>query len=272
MKENRVELAYMEGKTVHCKGIFADTRVLKGNFISLLFKDICIDGSIYYDHIWVVYTKAFQGKDLKSGCTVEFDGDVEQYRHEKNRYGISFCRNVRIVSYDREEEAKRFCDIRVALKNINYNGNKYVSSSEKKAFQEFEDSYHLDKRERIRLVYSPAMTFANQEGEIEFDAYDSNGETIEFSKVSFNPLTDDHKLSIDDKYYVKITETAYRQLSLIYFMVMKNPTGCMSYVPDEVSGDYFEVVNEESSSYYHDGRFMYTIPKKRDYNLKEVMC
>lgn len=258
VKVSRDELAELAGQIVPCVGCFIDVKIANKGFTSLLFRDIKI-GELHYDHMWVVCNESFKGKNLKHNCIVSFDGTVQKYSGS-DRYGVSFCHNVKIVKYDVLSE-DAYSDMFVKIKTINYKSYNDTTNAKLKGHEQFGVDYGLDKRQTLRLVYNPINTLRNNKKEIEFDFYDDMGKMAEFEKISFNPYIDDHKISVDDKYYIKINETVYRKLCLLYFMARNNLSGCMSYIPSEEVGNYVEVVDGKKSDFYYKGDFILSIKK-----------
>lgn len=258
-KETRSVLAPLEGQMVNCTGRFVMARVINEQFINILFRDVFVENS-YFSHLWIIHNDEFEGKDLRHNCIVKFRGVVKKYSDTDERYGVAYCRSVEVMSYDHETENEELEDIFIKLKKIDYNTNKYkVPENAEKAYIKFAEDYELPVRKRLKLVYSPLLTLKNKNRELEFEAYDEDGKIAEFSRVTFNPVTDDYRVSVDDRYYVKINATAYRKLCLLYYLVTRTQNGFMAFVPEEVQGEYFALIDSEKSVYYHNTEEMFTV-------------
>lgn len=259
-KDPRKALAKFEGNKVSCTGKFVSVRILDNGFINLLFRNVVVNGKYKYDHIWIVNNKYFENIGLKYGCDVSFTGIVQKYGNAE-RYGISFCKNVEVTQYNTEIENEEYINIDVQFKTVKYSNEK--QDSQMKGYQNFIYDYGIELKSRCRLVYSPAKTLLNRNGEIEFEAYGNDGHMDIFKKISFNPELNHNSITVDGKYYVKITETAYRKLSLLYFLVKSSGYGCMVYVPEEEKENYAGIISICSKTNYYMNQIMLSAGKNR---------
>lgn len=261
MKENngRSVLSFMEDKYVLVTGRFVQARVIDEQNIRLLFRNVRVD-NVCQPYIWAEHTSAFDGIDLKHNCMVQFYGKIHRCSRENEKYGVKECRDVRIVWH--AARTKEFDDMNLTFKTVKYDRRQGdVKDASQKAFLKFKDDYGFGRHDRIRLVYSPVLTMQNDSHEIEFDAYDEYGKLAEFSRISFSPLYSCHKVFIDDKYSIKINETLYRKLSLLYYLVTRTQDGCMAFIPKESKSEYFAVASTEETVYYHNMQKLFTQKK-----------
>lgn len=261
MKENngRSVLSFMEDKYVLVTGRFVQARVIDEQNIRLLFRNVRVD-NICQPYLWAEHTSAFDGIDLKHNCMVQFYGKIHRCSRENEKYGVKECRDVRIVWH--AARTKEFDDMNLTFKTVKYDRRQGdVKDASQKAFLKFKDDYGFGRHDRIRLVYSPVLTMQNDSHEIEFDAYDEHGKLAEFSRISFSPLYSCHKVFIDDKYSIKINETLYRKLSLLYYLVTRTQDGCMAFIPKESKSEYFAVASTEETVYYHNMQKLFTQKK-----------
>lgn len=261
MKENNRKsvLSFMEDKWAVFTGRFVQARVIDEQNIRLLFRDVWVD-NIYRSYLWAEHTPAFDGMDLKHNCMVQFYGKIHRCSRENEKYGVKECRDVKIVQ--QAARTKEFDDMNLTFKTVKYDRRQADAEDvSQKAFLKFEDDYGFGRHDRIRLVYSPVLTMRNDSNEIEFDAYDEHGKLAEFSRISFSPLYSCHKVFIDNKYSIKINETLYRKLSLLYYLVTRTQDGCMAFIPKESKNEYFAVSSTEETVYYHNMQKLYTQKK-----------
>lgn len=262
--ETRIELAAYEGTEIKCSGFFTGVRILKSGLISLLISDAVINGEIGYSHIWVMHSASFDGVDIRPGVKISFIGTVKRYLNDENRCGIGDVRNVVVRSYDRDMEQNAFSDLTFQMKTIRCNNVKNPGKEDVWGYAEFSADYEFEPRKKVEILYSPALTAANMSHELEFDMYDEQGKMAEFDKISFNPYTDGHRISVDDKYYIDIGESIYRKLCMLYYMVVYSQYKCMSYIPRDTMCDYIGQITQEGITFYYQGKSIYSLcPRRR---------